>query len=62
VAKTRGSHLFVGEQALPGQAGDLVVHPLTGLDLDAKTVDGAALPRVFDSTSFSGGSATANVA
>jgi len=38
------------------------VHPLTGLDLDAKTVDGAALPRVFDSTSFSGGSATANLA
>ena len=44
---TGGADLFVGEQALAGEPGDLCVHGVAGLDLDAEVVDGAALAGVL---------------
>ena len=40
--------LLLGEQSLVGEPGDLGVHGVAGLDLDAEVVDGAALAGVFD--------------
>ena len=39
---TRGADLLLGEQARPGEPGDLGVHQLAGLDFHAEGVDGAA--------------------
>lgn len=48
VAKQQGCRSLLGEQARVGEAGDLAVDLLGGLDLDAEVVEAAALAGVLD--------------